>query len=97
MTQPMQDALNECDNHLDYCGENCPSCKLPVNEYGNTEYQFDNCSFPDCGCDGARLCMANNGASERSCSGNVEGMWSGKTKEQKTAAMKLMSEVTKCS
>ncbi len=46
----------KCLNHLDYCGEICPDCGLPVDKYGNTEYQFDFCSFPDCGCDGARLC-----------------------------------------
>jgi len=33
------------------------------------------CCFPDCGCDGARLCMAENGASERACRQNVEGMY----------------------
>lgn len=33
------------------------------------------CCFPDCGCDGARLCMAENGASERCREINVEGMW----------------------
>jgi hypothetical protein len=30
-------------------------------KYGNTEDDFQNCSFPDCGCDGARLCDAPNG------------------------------------
>lgn len=30
------------------------------------------CCFPDCGCDGARLCMAENGASFASSVLNVE-------------------------
>ncbi len=33
------------------------------------------CCFPDCGCDGSRLCMAENGASERASQQNVEGMY----------------------
>lgn len=34
------------------------------------------CVHPDCGCDGARLCMAKNGASNRAIEQNVEGMYS---------------------
>jgi hypothetical protein len=30
------------------------------------------CCFPDCGCDGARLCMAENGASSASLTLNLE-------------------------
>ena len=30
------------------------------------------CCFPDCGCDGARLCQAENGASSCSYSLNIE-------------------------
>ncbi len=46
-------------------------------KYGNEiDGEFLYCSFPDCGCDGARLCMAKNGASDLSNSCNVEGMWS---------------------
>jgi hypothetical protein len=41
-------------------GETCPHCKLEVDDYGNTEDDFLHCCFPDCGCDGARLCMAGN-------------------------------------
>lgn len=58
--------MTKCLNHLDCCGCYCPECGLVVDEYGNTEDSFEFCSFPDCGCDGARLCMAgspNNGAS----------------------------------
>jgi hypothetical protein len=58
-------------------GETCPHCGLEVNEYGNTEAdpcQF--CQFPDCGCDGARLCQAVEGPNENSGKCNVEGMYS---------------------
>jgi hypothetical protein len=51
------------------------------------------CAFPDCGCDGARLCCAENGASDVCLDGNVEGMWSGKTKEGRNAVFKLLSDV----
>ena len=30
------------------------------------------CCFPDCGCDGARLCQAEKGASVGACSLNIE-------------------------
>lgn len=52
------------------------------------------CSFPDCGCDGARLCMAEKGASDKTVGGNVEGTWSGKTKRQRRAVLKLVAEVS---
>lgn len=66
---------------------------MSVNGYGNTEDQFDYCSFPDCGCDGARLCDAKNGASENSLDSNVEGMWSGKDKKSKLAVMSLVAAI----
>jgi len=49
----------------------------PVDKYGNplSGDRLINCCFPDCGCDGSRLCMAENGASGDACSNNVEGMW----------------------
>ena len=31
------------------------------------------CCYPDCGCDGARLCMAENGASACAMEVNLEG------------------------
>lgn len=65
----------KCPDHLNFRGQKCEDCGLDVDQYGNTEDQFDNCSFPDCGCDGSRLCMAANGASDDSCSYNVEGMY----------------------
>lgn len=64
---------------------------MPVDAYGNTEDQpFDYCSFPDCGCDGNRLCMAKNGASERSAEYNVEGMYSSK---DPTARMRFIGNI----
>lgn len=71
----------QCIDHLNFANEICPDCKLLVDDYGNTEYQFQYCSFPCCGCDGARLCMAGtpNGDAEQ---GNVEGMWSNGKKLQ---------------
>lgn len=53
----------------------CEHCGLPVDAYSNTEDEQINCSFPDCGCDGARLCMAKNGASRNAEKCNVEGMY----------------------
>jgi hypothetical protein len=84
-----------CIDHLEFAGERCPDCGLDVDLYGNTEDQFDYCSFPNCGCDGARLCMAARGASARACDENVEGMWTGKTKAQREAVFKLLGGITK--
>lgn len=46
----------------------------PVDDYGNplSGDRLINCCFPDCGCDGARLCMAENGASSGARSVNIE-------------------------
>lgn len=82
----------ECYDHLDYAEGICPGCKEPVDAYGNTAYDFKFCSFPDCGCDGARLCMAGS-ASDRACEQNVEGMWSGKTIEQRKAVFDLLGSL----
>lgn len=80
-----------CVDHLDFSGRECPDCGLAVDAYGNTEERFnDYCSFPDCGCDGSRLCGALNGPSENSCADNVEGMWSGKTRAQTRARIGMM-------
>ena len=84
-----------CFDHLDFCGKKCPGCGLIVDSYGNTEDQYDYCSFPDCGCDGERLCMAKNGASTRACAENVEGMLLGNKPEHKAARAALMSSVYK--
>jgi len=55
-------------------GETCPHCNLEVDTYGNTEEDFRKCCFPDCGCDGERLCMAGE-ANENARKCNVEGMY----------------------
>ena len=34
-----------------------------IDKYGNPPNELINCCYPDCGCDGARNCMAENGAS----------------------------------
>lgn len=69
--------------------ETCPHCKLEVDQYGNTEEDFPNCSFPDCGCDGARLCYTGN-PNENAVSCNVEGMYNRKDKEAIDARIKLL-------
>lgn len=45
-----------------------------LDEYGNPidGSELINCCFPDCGCNGARLCAAKNGASHAACSLNIE-------------------------
>lgn len=64
-----------CEHAFDHePGTTCEHCKLLVDAYGNTEEDFLHCSFPDCGCDGARLCMAGK-ASDDAILGNVEGMY----------------------
>lgn len=60
-----------CLDHLEFTSQTCPDCNEPVDAYGNTEYQFEYCSFPDCGCDGARLCMAGE-ASNAALTLNIE-------------------------
>ena len=47
-----------CIDHLEFTGLKCPNCNDEVDEYGNTENQFEYCSFPDCGCQGSRNCAA---------------------------------------
>lgn len=42
--------------------------------YGNTEDDYQFCSFPDCGCDGARLCGAPSGPSQAALQLNLERM-----------------------
>lgn len=81
----------QCLDHLDFTNDVCPDCGEPVDAYGNTEYQFDRCSFPDCGCDGARLCSVGEPSSEAEA-GCVEGMWTGKTREQREAVFRLIGQ-----
>ena len=84
-----------CVDHLEFVDSVCPDCGLEVDAYGNTEAQFDNCCFPDCGCDGERLCMAPSGASGRARHSNVEGMWSGAGPAQVAARKRLVIDVMK--
>ena len=46
----------------------------PVDDYGNplSGDRIIYCCFPDCGCDGARLCQAEKGASPDACAMNIE-------------------------
>ena len=66
--------MSNCAHLPDFAGEKCPGCGDEIDQYGNTENDFNSCSFPDCGCDGARLCMAGS-ASERATKYNGEGMY----------------------
>ena len=43
-----------------------------TDKYGNREGELKYCCFPDCGCDGARLCMAEEGPSRGSQQLNLE-------------------------
>ncbi len=81
-----------CLDHLDFTDSTCPDCGCDVDHYGNTEDDFSHCAFPDCGCDGARLCMAGE-ASERANQQCVEGMWTGKTLEQRRARLALLGSL----
>ena len=68
-----------------------------LDKYGNpiSGDRLINCCYPDCGCDGSRLCDAENGASEFACSSNVEGMWSGKTKKQRVGVFALLGHLSR--
>jgi len=55
--------------------EICNHCGLQADEYENTSEDFLNCSYPNCGCDGARLCMAPSGPNALAGRYNVEGMY----------------------
>ena len=52
----------------------CGVCVELFDDYGNPKdgSRLINCCFPDCGCDGARLCNAENGPSQCACWMNVE-------------------------
>lgn len=65
-------------------------------DYGNKiDGDLIYCCFPDCGCDGARLCMAKRGASDLALGRNVEGMWSGQTHEQRSGVFALIDHLNK--
>jgi hypothetical protein len=48
--------------------------EVNLDKYGNPKdgNSLPFCCFPDCGCDGARLCMAKSGASDCSMNINIE-------------------------
>ena len=63
---------------------------IEYDDYGNEiDGELIYCCFPDCGCDGSRLCMAKNGASDNACRGNVEGMYRRNDLSAKKAKMFL--------
>jgi hypothetical protein len=66
-----------------------------TDDYGNPKdgSRLINCCFPDCGCDGSRLCMAENGASDRCCRQNVEGMYRRSDKEAIRARLDLYGSI----
>lgn len=66
-----------------------------LDEYGNPidGDRLIHCCFPDCGCDGARLCMAENGASDKACRMNLEGMYQRKDDAARKARIALLLDV----
>lgn len=86
--------MTDCMDHLAFTNSTCPDCGESVDAYGNTEYQFDHCSFPDCGCDGERLCMAGE-ANDNAVNMNVEGMWRNDTSKRHKAIADLMELCSK--
>ena len=72
-------------------GETCAHCNLAVDAYGNTEQDFRRCCFPDCGCDGARLCMAGEANDDDAQRCNVEGMYRRKDVAAVRAKMEVVS------
>lgn len=85
--------MGNCLDHLNFTNGTCEDCKLPVDAYGNTEDQFDYCCFPNCGCDGDRLCMAKEGASSDAGKYNVEGMYKQTNRKAIRARMELVGFV----
>lgn len=69
---------------------------METDKYGNPTdgSELIYCCFPDCGCDGARLCMAKNGASEHASSENLEGMWLRKDRRAIKARNKLIGSIS---
>lgn len=62
---PGEQGYSHCEDHAEDEG---------LDSYGNPldGSEIINCCFPDCGCDGARLCQAKNGASGCAVSLNIE-------------------------
>ncbi len=72
-----------------------PEEEIDCDKYGNPidGDRIIHCCFPDCGCDGSRLCMAENGASDRSFQQNVEGMYQRKDNKAIKARLDLAGSV----
>lgn len=68
--------------------------QIVVDEYGNTEADpFEFCTFPNCGCDGERLCQARSGANANAVRCNVEGMYQRGDRRARRAKMELIALV----
>lgn len=50
------------------------------------------CTYPDCGCDGSRLCYARN-PTEMALGFNVEGMWTVQGKHMAVARRKAVEAI----
>ncbi len=76
--RPVPQCLNRLLEFIVMCNSEhepktkCTGCGEDVDAYGNTESDFRECSFPDCGCYGARNCMAPSGANYASNTLNIE-------------------------
>jgi len=78
----------KCD-HEETKGEFCPHCDQQIDAYGNDENSLIYCCFPNCGCDGSRLCSAESGASTMALALNIEGMYESNTPRARAAKMIL--------
>ena len=92
--------MNTSESFCEYAfdhepNEICLHCKLEVDKSGNTEEDFLNCSYPRCGCDGVRLCVAKNGANANSKKYNVEGVYQRTDKTAIKAKLGLLRIVSK--
>ena len=89
----MSTSMTFCEYAFDHePGEVCEHCGLGVDKYGNTEQDFQKCCFPDCGCDGERLCMARE-ANAEAVKMNVEGMYQRSDRAAVKAKMDLLGLV----
>lgn len=50
------------------------------------------CTYPDCGCDGARLCNARN-PNDAALAFNIEGMWTVQGKRMATVRRKAVEAI----
>jgi hypothetical protein len=91
-----RDHSSMCDRCVDHHPSLsfCKECEESIDVYGNTESDFRFCCFPDCGCDGSRLCMAPEGASEDAFETNVEGLHSRKDTAGQQARIRLLGLVS---